>query len=210
VEIWYVRTPIWVVEDRCVLAKCELLVSKLATVQSILTRLRLTLKRYKVAPDSYLARQPTVFKIKDLDLDQFAALLHSETQSHLLTQRMEKIKNHLIEFDDVAIYSSHESIVVNYARGSSSVFDGVPLLKVIDLKEKCLGCGSTENLEICKCKTVFFCSKACREAKKDHLKDCNSLQGEARKYAVVTEMFEVTKKFYPNVGNLVPLGKVGL
>lgn len=50
------------------------------------------------------------------------------------------------------------------------MFDKVPLLKVIELKEKCLRCEGTDSLELCKCKTVYFCSKNCRDAHKDHLK----------------------------------------
>ena len=92
------------------------------------------MKRYQVVPDSYLARQPTVFKINGLELDQFAALLHNEAQSHLLSQRMEHIKNMGIEFDETSILSSHEGFVVNYAKGSSSIFDHVPELKVLQLK----------------------------------------------------------------------------
>jgi len=66
VEIWYARANIWVVEERAVLAKVELLVSKNDTIQQLLDRLRLTLKRYQIAPESYLARQPSVFKVSGL------------------------------------------------------------------------------------------------------------------------------------------------
>ena len=63
---------------------------------------------------------------------------------------------------------------------------------------------------MCKCKTVYFCSKACKDAKKDHLKDCNSIQGDARKFATVTSLFDVTRKSFPNLGPLIPMGKIGL
>jgi hypothetical protein len=100
--------------------------------------------------------------------------------------------------------------VVNYGKGHSEVFEKIPTLKVIQLKEKCLRCGSTDDLELCKCKTVYFCSKTCREGHRDHLKECSSIQGEARKYNLVTEYFDVKKRSFPNLGSIVPLGKVGL
>ena len=104
--MWYVKTKILIVEERSVLVAVEMLISKNNTIQQVLDRLRLTLKRYQAVPESYLARQPTVFKINGLEEDQFTALLHNEAQSHLLVQRMEKVKNTSIDFEEAAIYSS--------------------------------------------------------------------------------------------------------
>lgn len=122
---------------------------------------------------------------------------------------MEKIKNITIDFEE-CIYSDRESLLINFGKGHSQVFEKVPLLKVLQFKEKCLKCGSMDDLELCKCKTAYFCSKECRQGHKEHLKECSSIQGEVRKYNLVTEYFDVKKKSYPNMGSLVPLGKVGL
>jgi len=56
---------------------------------------------------------------------------------------MHRINNLAVEFEDTGIFSNLEGLVVNFSRGSTSVFDNAPLLKVIDLKEKCLKCGTT-------------------------------------------------------------------
>lgn len=118
VEIWYMRTNIWIVEERAVLIKLDLLISKNETIQEVLERVRVTLKKYEGIPESYLARQPGVYKVNGLEPDQFIALLHSEEQSHLLTHKMEKIKNIGIEFEE-CIFSDREALVINYARGHS-------------------------------------------------------------------------------------------
>lgn len=68
-------------------------------------RLRLTLKKYQVVPENYLSRQPSVFKVSDIELDQFSALLHNDAQIHLLAQKMHKIKDTTIEFEDTGIFS---------------------------------------------------------------------------------------------------------
>ena len=69
VEIWFMKTKIWVVEERSVQGNFELLISKNETVDQILARLRLTLKNYQVLPERYLARKVTVFKINGLEMD---------------------------------------------------------------------------------------------------------------------------------------------
>jgi hypothetical protein len=57
-------------------------------MEKVLQRLRLTLLKYKVAPEVYLARQPTVYKLKGVGVEQFPTLLHSENHTALLAQRL--------------------------------------------------------------------------------------------------------------------------
>lgn len=98
-EIWYAETNVWVVEERAILGRVQLLVGKNETVEKVLQRLRVLLLKYKVTPEAYLARQPTVFKLKGVGVDQFPALLHSETHTALLAQRLERIADWGIEFE---------------------------------------------------------------------------------------------------------------
>ncbi len=53
------------------------MISKNETIQQVLERVKITLKKYKAVPESYLARQPAVYKLSGLEPDQFTALLHS-------------------------------------------------------------------------------------------------------------------------------------
>lgn len=109
----------------------------------------------------------------------------------------------------MSIFSVRDSLLVNVNAGASLVFGQAGLLRVVEMKEKCLRCGSTDNLELCRCKSVYFCSRKCREDHREHLRECNSIQADIRKFNQVTEGYNVRKRELSKVGDLVPLGKLG-
>jgi hypothetical protein len=111
--------------------------------------------------------------------------------------------------EEAGILTPHDFLILNLS-SERGIFSKLPNLKVMSLREKCLHCGSVEDLTPCKCRSVFFCGQKCRDAQKGHQKECDSLQTEARKLNVVVEYYSAKKRVFPGMKDLHLSGKVGL
>lgn len=102
-------------------------------------------------------------------------------------------------------------MIVNFPLSAeNSIFAKVPLMKIIEIKDKCLKCGSTYDLIQCQCKAVYFCDKKCRNSHTQHLKECDTFVAETRKLDFLISTYDVRKRCLSTFNKYLEYGKVGL
>lgn len=196
------------VEERCVFHHLQLQVSKGESFSQLMERLRVTLRKYKVVPEKYLARAAQVYKSREMAVKEVAALLQDDSHPFVISHRFEKVTDLAVEMEEAGILSPHDVLILNFG-SDKGVFSKVQPLKILSVRERCLNCGAGEALQPCKCRSVFFCSSRCRDGQKAHQKECDSLVSETRKLNLVVEYYQVTRRSFPELKRLSDIGKVG-
>lgn len=147
----------------------QLQVAKGDSFTQLMERLKLTLRKYKIVPEKYLARAVGLYKSKEMAVREVVSVLQDDSHPFIISHRFEKIKDLAVEMEETGILSPHDVLILNFG-SEKGIFSKVQPLKILSVRERCLNCGTSEALQPCKCRSVFFCSAKCKDNQKVHQK----------------------------------------
>jgi hypothetical protein len=85
------------------------------------------------------------------------SVLHDDSKPFIASPNFEKIPDLNLEVEEAGILSPHDFLILNLS-SERGIYSKLPLLKVMTVRDKCLNCGTVDDLQACKCRSVFFCS----------------------------------------------------
>ncbi len=73
-------------------------------------------------------------------------------------------------------------------------FNKVKSIQTVIMRKSCLKCGTYDDVFLCICKSVHFCSNHCQKNHKEHLKDCQKIRKDEIQVAKLIKDYDIIQK----------------